>query len=276
MTTFAQLAARGSLLLNDGYMTKVSELGPEGFPILRVAEIADGYVTPTFADFIRPEFEKGIGVKLSQPGDVLLTTKGTVGRRAIMSDLGQQFAYSPQLCFFRVMDSSIDPRWLYYWLAGSDFWLQAAGVAQQTDMAPYISLRDLRAISIEVPPVYQQRAIAATLGALDDKIESNRRLIALVPELISAHMTRAIEAGAAKKPVSELARFVNGGAFTKGATGRGRMVIRIADLNSGPGGSTVYNELEVRDDQLARFGDLLMSWSGSLEVSTGGHARRQS
>lgn len=206
MTTFAQLAARGSLLLNDGYRTKVSELGPEGFPILRVAEIADGYVTPTFADFIRPEFEKSIGVKLSQPGDVLLTTKGTVGRRAIMSDLGQQFAYSPQLCFFRVMDSSIDPRWLYYWLAGSDFWLQAAGVAQQTDMAPYISLRDLRAISIEVPPVYQQRAIAATLGALDDKIESNRRAVALIEELVKAIFAEAFDVAHKHEgvPISDL------------------------------------------------------------------------
>lgn len=44
------------------------------------------------------------------------------------------------------------------------------------------------------------------------------------------------------------------------------MVIRIAELNSGPGGSTVYSDIEVLNDKTARAGDILMSWSGSLGV----------
>jgi type I restriction enzyme S subunit len=186
VTTFAELAARGSLLINDGYRTKVTELGRPGYPVLRVAEIAEGSVTPSYGDFVRLEYRDKIGYKLSQSGDVLLTTKGTVGRRAIMPSLPAEFAYSPQLCFFRALDDSIDNRWLYYWLGGSEFWQQAAGVAQQTDMAPYISLRDLRAIEIEPPPIEEQRGIAATLGALDDKIESNHRLSDLVLDLAEA------------------------------------------------------------------------------------------
>lgn len=116
------------------------------------------------------------------------------------------------------------------------------------------------------PPLEEQRAIAATLGALDDKIESNRRLISIIPALIRAHVEKATAATANHVPISSLATFVNGGAYTKGATGQGRMVIRIAELNGGPGGSTVYNELDVPDDKTARPGDLLMSWSGSLGV----------
>lgn len=60
---------------------------------------------------------------------------------------------------------------------------------------------------------------------------------------------------------------MNGGAYTKGATGTGRVVIRIAELNSGIGTSTVYNDLEVPDNKVARAGDVLMSWSGSLTVA---------
>lgn len=44
------------------------------------------------------------------------------------------------------------------------------------------------------------------------------------------------------------------------------MVIRIAELNSGPSGSTVYNDIDVPDEKTARAGDILMSWSGSLGV----------
>ncbi len=66
--------------------------------------------------------------------------------------------------------------------------------------------------------------------------------------------------------IADLARYVNGRAFTKGATGTGRMVIRIAELNSGPGGSTVYHEIAVAPENVAQPGDLLFAWSGSLDV----------
>lgn len=84
-----------------------------GIPILRVAEIGDGFLAPKSEDRIGEEYRDVIGVKLSRAGDVLLTTKGTVGRRAIVPESGTGFAYSPQVCFFfRVLDDSIDRRWL--------------------------------------------------------------------------------------------------------------------------------------------------------------------
>ena len=66
--------------------------------------------------------------------------------------------------------------------------------------------------------------------------------------------------------IADLARYVNGRAFTKGATGTGRMVIRIAELNSGPGGSTVYHDIAAAPENIAHPGDLLFAWSGSLDV----------
>lgn len=117
-----------------------------------------------------------------------------------------------------------------------------------------------------VPPLGVQRSIAATLLALDDKIASNRRLVALIPELIRAKVLEALAEDSELLPVSSLAAFVNGGAYTKNASGTGRMVLRIAELNSGPGGSTVYNDIDVPDDKTARPGDILMSWSGSLGI----------
>lgn len=120
----------------------------------------------------------------------------------------------------------------------------------------------------EIPgfPLEEQRAIAATLGALDDKIESNTRLVKLIPEIISVYVAKELENNCSEIPVSNLAEFVNGGAYTKSASGNGRVVIRIAELNSGIGSSTVYNNIEVPDNKTARAGDILMSWSGTLGV----------
>ena len=44
------------------------------------------------------------------------------------------------------------------------------------------------------------------------------------------------------------------------------MVIRIAELNSGPGGSTIYSDIDVASEHVAQAGDLLFAWSGSLDV----------
>lgn len=129
-----------------------------------------------------------------------------------------------------------------------------------------VQIDSLASFEIDLPELKEQRAIAATLGALDDKIESNRRAIALIPQLVRARVDASLSQASDRIAVAELARFVNGGAYTKGATGTGRMVIRIAELNSGPGGSTVYNDKDVPDEKTARAGDILMSWSGSLGV----------
>jgi len=43
-------------------------------------------------------------------------------------------------------------------------------------MAPYVSLTSQRGLSVTLPPIGTQRAIARILGALDDKIELNRRM----------------------------------------------------------------------------------------------------
>jgi type I restriction enzyme S subunit len=55
-----------------------------------------------------------------------------------------------------------------------------------TDMAPYLSLTDQRRLTVTLPPLASQQAIAAILGALDDKIELNRRMNATLEAMARA------------------------------------------------------------------------------------------
>ncbi|MCB2155756.1 restriction endonuclease subunit S [bacterium] len=91
-------------------------------------------------------------------------------------------------------------------------------------------------------------------------------LAALFPDSFQDSELGEIPAGWNAGTIDDLARYVNGRNFTKGASGTGRMVIRIAELNSGPGGSTVYNDVEAEPDNTAYPDDLLFAWSGSLDV----------
>jgi len=64
-----------------------------------------------------------------------------------------------------------DQRFAYYFLKEFDFRGYNSGSAQ-----PSLNRNFIHPVLVDVPPVSEQRAIAHILGALDDKIELNRRM----------------------------------------------------------------------------------------------------
>jgi len=147
------------------------------------------------------------------------------------------------------------------WVTDSHIAGQLVGAVQQ-----HFNVKSAKGLELLMPPLIEQQAITEILGALDNKIAANKQLIDKADELAHSMWPLACESGYTV-PLSSLARFVNGKAFTKDASGTGRIVIRIAELNSGIGPSTVYNDITVPEDHLARPGDLLFAWSGSLTVA---------
>jgi type I restriction enzyme S subunit len=77
-------------------------------------------------------------------------------------------------------DPRLDIEYLYWLLQEDNPWPQR-GSAQ-----PFISQTDARNVRVLLPPLSEQRAIAEVLGALDDKIEANRRVARLLEQLLSA------------------------------------------------------------------------------------------
>jgi type I restriction enzyme S subunit len=180
------LLREGALLINDGYRAKNSELSHTGIPFARAGNIDGGFHFKD-ADRVPAHTLAKVGLKRSLPGDVVFTSKGTVGRFAFVREGTPEFVYSPQLCYWRSGDvSRVHPRWLFYWMNGREFFLQFKGVSGQTDMAEYVSLRDQRAMRITLPPLAEQKTIAAVLGALDDKIDLNRRMNATLEAMARA------------------------------------------------------------------------------------------
>ena len=180
------LIAEGSLSIGDGYRAKNSELSTAGLPFARAGNIDGGFQFDHADRFPEQDLAK-VGDKVSQPSDVVFTSKGTVGRLAFVRETTPRFVYAPQLCFWRSLAPDvIDARWLYYWMCGGEFRQQISGVKGQTDMADYVSLTDQRQMAITVPPSSIQRAIAGVLGALDDKIEQNRRTARALDRLTRA------------------------------------------------------------------------------------------
>lgn len=172
------LIEAGALQINDGYRAKNEELGRPGLPFARAANIDGELVLDEEAvDCLAMENVTRAGSKVSRANDVVLTTKGSVGRVAFVRKSSPKFVYSPQLSFWRVMNSSlVNPRYLYFWMQGKEARDQLMALKGQTDMADYVSLVDQRSMTLTLPPIAEQEAVASLLGTLEDKIEANLRL----------------------------------------------------------------------------------------------------
>ena len=117
----ARLIENGFLEIGDGYRAKNSELGPIGLPFARAGNIDNGFHFED-ADLLDEKNINRAGSKISRAGDVVFTSKGTVGRFAFVTSETPKFVYSPQLCYWRIKNSSIiDPRYLFYGCMGAVF-----------------------------------------------------------------------------------------------------------------------------------------------------------
>jgi type I restriction enzyme S subunit len=127
---------------------------------------------------------------------VAFTSKGTIGRFARVTEFTQPFVYSPQVCFWRSKDyARLEPSILYCWMQSDDLMTQMSAVAGQTDMAPYVSLRDQRTMELPIFPTTQHgiaRRLDDFLGRHALAEEEAKTLAALrdalLPKLVSGEL----------------------------------------------------------------------------------------
>jgi type I restriction enzyme S subunit len=115
--------------------------------------------------------------------DVLISMIGTVGEPCLIKE-EPDFAIK-NIGLFKTKGEA-DGKWLYYFLRSKDAQQsireQSRGTTQQ--YIPLGALRDFPILVAEDPE--EQKAIAAVLGALDDKIELNRRMNATLEAMARA------------------------------------------------------------------------------------------
>ena len=128
---------------------------------------------------------------VARPGDVLiamtdLTQQGSVLGSPLMvpSSVGDFCLYTLDAGKIEP-DEGLDTQFLYYLLKNQDFRSSAAAHATGTTVRRVRPV-DVLAYEFPLPPLEEQRAIARVLGALDDRIELNRRMSETIEEMARA------------------------------------------------------------------------------------------
>jgi len=229
-----------------------------GLPVIKIAELNNGITETTGRCAGIVEAKHRV-----DRGDLLFAWSGSVGVHLYNGPT----AALNQHIFKCTAVEDVDQRFLRYLLESQVPIFKGIVEDKRTTMG-HVQVADLKRLKVPLPSLPTQAAVADVLCALDGHIQALQELQRTLSETVLAACGSAIEGrrGTETLSLSKAVRLVNGGAYTKGATGTGRMVVRIKELNSGPSETTVYNDIEVPPEKTVFPGDVLFAWSGSLGI----------
>jgi len=122
-----------------------------------------------------------------QRDDVLLNITGDSVARVCQVDPEVLPARVNQhVAIIRPKPDVIDPRFLRYFLVSSEMQAHMLGLAASGATRNALTKAMIEKFNIPAIPISEQRAISATLGALDDKIELNRKMNATLEAMARA------------------------------------------------------------------------------------------
>ncbi len=111
-------------------------------------------------------------------GDLLFARRSLVaegaGKCTVVLDVDEPTTFESSIIRARPDESKAAPLYLYYFFNSTNGLHLLDTIRRQVAIAG-ITGSDLSRLEIPIPPLSEQRAIAHILGALDDKIELNRR-----------------------------------------------------------------------------------------------------
>ncbi len=164
-----------ALLVRDS----VSPVDAKGLPYVGLEHIGEGRLaligigTAEDVTSLKSRFYKG---------DILFGKLRPYFRKVILAPCDG--VCSTDIWVVRPKDN-IDARFLFYWMASKDF-VDAATRGSEGTKMPRAQWEFVSRLERQVPPLRHQQAIACILGALDDKIELNRRMNRTLEEMARA------------------------------------------------------------------------------------------
>ncbi|MER5360904.1 restriction endonuclease subunit S [Streptomyces sp. NPDC002785] len=163
-----------------------------GVPVVRGVNLARGIFVED--DFVYISHEKANDLSSANvaPGDLIFTHRGTIGQVSMIprNPRFSRYVIGSSQVKCRLDEGRVSPEFYYYWFKSPQ---GQSGILAHTSTVgvPGIStpLTSIRGLRVPCPPLAYQQAIAEVLGALDDKIAANGRIVATTERLLQARFT---------------------------------------------------------------------------------------
>lgn len=181
MTTLAEYVGGKDRVIGGPFGSKLTQKDyvTAGVPVIRGSNMGQSgrFIGGNFVFVSGEKVEKDLQSNLARPGDIVVTQRGTLGQVSIIGDkpIYDNYVVSQSQMAISVDRSVADPLFVYYYLTSDIFNDYIERSTIQTGV-PHINLKLLRDAPVDWPALAAQREISQVLGALDDKIEANRRM----------------------------------------------------------------------------------------------------
>lgn len=157
----------GSQLHNNDY-------ADEGSPIVTVEHLGNRTFTTQNLPLVSDKDKTRLGKYILSEGDIVFSRVGSVDRCSYVSKNEDGWLFSGRCLRVRCNEIA-HPLFMYYYFCLNSTKQYVRNVAVGATM-PSINTQIMSEIPISLPPLAEQRRIAGILGAIDDKIENNRRI----------------------------------------------------------------------------------------------------
>lgn len=170
--------------ITDGSHNPPMGVEQSNYLMLSSKNIDDDHITFNDPRYLSQEdFEAENKRTNIKPNDLLITIVGTIGRVAIVPNSLTEFCVQRSVAVLKPKPEMVYNRFLMYYLQNMRPYLEqeSRGVAQKG-----IYLKQLSNLSIILPPLDEQRKIAAALDKVSDLIAKRRQQLDKLDELIKA------------------------------------------------------------------------------------------
>ena len=158
----------------------------KGYPYVAIPQLKEGRLSLGDVRRISPEhFAEWTRKAKPQHHDVILSRRCNPGETAYVP-AGLECALGQNLVLLRADGKKLFPPFLRWLVRGTDWWEQVGTFINVGAVFDSLKCADIPNFSMPLPPLAEQKAIAGVLGALDDKIELNRRMNATLEALARA------------------------------------------------------------------------------------------
>lgn len=281
---------------------KMTTLGESLFPVsdtynfngvdkvhfLNTGDILEGKLLHN--DLVPTKTLPGQAKKRFKPGDILYSEIRPANKRYMLVNFeSSNSVASTKLMVLRTKEN-VDVNYIYKYITSEEMLSEFQIIAEsRSGTFPQITFDSISKLELSLPPLPEQRAIAAVLSSLDDKIEllreQNKTLEATTQAIFKEWFVNFNFPGATGKMIdselgqipegwrvdslSKIAVFLNGLALQKfppeSAT-EYLPVIKIRELSAGISAQTDRASARLDKKYIVEDGDILFSWSGSLVV----------
>ena len=241
------LKAAGVTLIDCDHRTPAAS--SEGYPYIAIPQLKNGHIE---LDGVRrisqSDYDDWTKKLAPQANDVIVVRRCNSGESAHVPE-GLKCAIGQNLVVLRADGSKVLPQYLRWLVRGTEWWDEVGKYINVGAVFDSLRCRDIPNFELPIPPISEQRQVAATLAALDDCItllrETNATLEAIAQALFKSWFVdfdpvRAKMEGRAPEGIHESTAALFPDALEESALGwvpKGWRMSHLADLTSTHHGS---------------------------------------